>query len=320
MLKVAVLDDYSGAALSLGDWSAAHEMASITAFRDHMSDADIVANLQSFDMICLMRDRTFLTRPILDKLPNLKNVIVSGLGRYIIDDEAAAELGIRIIEAGAPDGFKASISSTTEFVWTLIVATVRRLPQQAERLRRGQWQHDLGMSLAGKTLGILGLGRFGTKIAEIARMFDMQVLAWSTNLTDEAAAAAGVQRVDKDRLFRNSDIVSVHVVLSERSRGMVGERELSLMKPTAYFINTSRGPIVDEQALISVLKSGRIAGAGLDVFDHEPLPADHPFLTLDNVVATPHLGFVTHESLLDFYRGMAAAVTACLQAESRPAT
>lgn len=314
MVKIAVIDDYADVALSYGDWSIAEKSASIMAFREHLSDADIVEALQPFEVICTLRERTFLSCAILERLPELRAVVMAGPNERTIDRQAAADRGIRLIEAPLPTNFDAAIDSTTEFVWGLIVATVRHIPQQANSLKQGVWQHTPGMYLGGKTLGVVGLGRFGAKIARIAQMFGMRVLAWSEHLTDQAAVAAGAQRVDKERLFRESDIVSVHYVLSDRSRGLVGASEFALMKPTAYLINTSRGPIVDEDALLAALQRGRIAGAGLDVFDREPLSGEHPLLKLDNVVATPHLGFITEEALRGFYEGMASAVTAYVQA------
>jgi phosphoglycerate dehydrogenase-like enzyme len=274
--------------------------------------------LQPFEVICTLRDRVRLTKTVLEQLPNLKAIVVTDAHVRTIDYGAAEVRGIKIPEARAPAAMTAAPSSTSEFVWGLILATLRHIPEEASRLRAGNWQCTLGQPLAGKTIGLVGLGKIGTKIARYARAFDMQVIAWSQNLTEEAAGRAGAARIEKERLFREADIVSVHYVLSDRSRGLVGASELGLMKPTAYFFNTSRGPIVDEQALISVLQNRRIAGAGLDVFDQEPLPQDHPFTRLDNVVATPHLGFVTEPTMRRFYVGTASAVEAYLCGELLP--
>jgi phosphoglycerate dehydrogenase-like enzyme len=318
MTKIAILNDYANAAHTLADWSSVKERAEVRVFDYHLSDDEMVLALQPFEMICTLRERVRLTKTVLEQLPNLKAIVVTDAHVRTIDYGAAEARGIKILEARAPASMTAAPSSTSEFVWGLILATLRHLPQEASRLRAGHWQCTLGQLLAGKTIGLVGLGKIGTKIAQYARAFDMQVLAWSQNLTEEAAGRAGAARVEKERLFREADIVSVHYVLSDRSRGLVGASELGLMKPTAYFFNTSRGPIVDEQALISVLQNRWIAGAGLDVFDQEPLPQGHPFTRLDNVVATPHLGFVTEPTMRRFYVGTASAVEAYLRGELLP--
>jgi phosphoglycerate dehydrogenase-like enzyme len=235
-----------------------------------------------------------------------------------IDYGVAEARGIKILEARAPADLAAAPSSTSEFVWGLILATLRYIPPEVGRLREGHWQRTLGQPLAGQTIGLVGLGKIGSKIAQYARTFDMSVIAWSQNLTAEAAERAGARFVDKADLFREADLVSVHYVLSDRSRGLVGAAELGLMKPSAYFFNTSRGAIVDERALITTLENRRIAGAGLDVFVQEPLPDGHPFTRLDNVVATPHLGFVTEPTMRRFYVGTVAAVEAYLGGEDLP--
>ncbi|OCB25934.1 hydroxyacid dehydrogenase, partial [Mycobacterium malmoense] len=208
--------------------------------------------------------------------------------------------------------FRSVHDATPEFAWGLLIATVRNLAEEHRRMRDGAWQATTGVTLSGKTLGLIGLGRVGKRMAEYAKVFGMEVIAWSQNLTAEAAAAAGARRVEKAALFGESDVVSVHVVLSDRTRGLVGEEELALMKPHAYLINTSRGPIVDETAMIGALQSGRIAGAGLDVFDTEPLPPDHPLRRLPNVTLSPHLGYVTREMLGAFYSDTVEAVAAWL--------
>ncbi len=310
MVKVAILDDYAGGALTLADWSAVKGLAEIQVFDRHLSDTEIVETLQSFDVICTLRERTCLPKAVLDHLPALKVIVVTDDHVRTIDYKAAAARGIQILEARAPDNLPSAPNSTAEFVWGLILATVRHIPSEAARLRQGKWQHTLGEPLAGKTLGLVGLGKIGSRISHFARAFDMQVVAWSQNLTAEAAERAGARRVEKDALFREADVVSIHYVLSDRSRGLVGAPELAAMKPTAYLINTSRGPIVDESALVSVLRAKKIAGAGLDVFDEEPLPENHPFTQLENVTATPHLGFVTRPAMRRFYAGTALAVAA----------
>lgn len=313
MTKIAILDDYANAALSYGDWSAITKQAEVTVFEHRPGDDEMAVVLQPFDIICLIRERTPVTAAFLDKLPNLKAIILSDDHIRTVDRAAAAERGIAIVDGRPPTDVPMSPHDTAEFVWGLLLAMVRQIPQQVESLRRGEWRHSLGMSLANKKLGVAGLGRTGSRVARYANAFDMKVLAWSQNLTEEAAAEAGAELVDKETLFRESDIVTIHYALSERSVGLVGARELGAMKPTAYLINTSRGPIVDEQALIEALENGRIAGAALDVFDQEPLPKNHPLLKLDNVVATPHLGFITEGTMHYYYASIAAALAAYLQ-------
>lgn len=317
-MKIAILDDYANAALKLADWAPVEALAKIEVFDHHLSDDEIVSVLQPFEVVCTLRERTRLPKGVIDKLPNLKVIIVTDAHVRTIDYAAASERGVLILEGRAPDNLPGAPSSTAEFVWGLILATIRHIPAETGRLREGQWQHTLGQPLAGKTLGLVGLGKIGSKIAHYAQAFDMKVLAWSQNLAAETAERAGAERVGKERLFRESDIVSIHYVLSARSRGLVGSGELAVMKPTSYLINTSRGPIVDEQALIAALHGSRIAGAGLDVFDQEPLPTNHPFLTLDNVTATPHLGFVTEPAMRRFYAGIAAAAATYLRGEPLP--
>ncbi|QTH24981.1 D-2-hydroxyacid dehydrogenase family protein (plasmid) [Rhizorhabdus wittichii] len=308
MLKIAVLDDYANASLSCADWSDIERRADVTIFNRYIAEEDLVATLAPFDIICLLRERTAMPAAILRQLPQLKAIILSDAYIRVVDRDAAAACGIAIVDGQPPEGATISPHDTAEFVWGLIIATVRHIPQEVARLRQGQWQQTLGMSLAGRTLGIAGLGRTGAKVAEYARAFDMKVIAWSANLTEETAARHGVERVDKDMLFRRSDVVTIHYALGDRSRGLVGAREIDAMKPTAYLINTSRGPIVDEQALLSALREKRIAGAALDVFDREPLPGEHPFLALDNVVATPHLGFVTDRTMGFYHASIASTL------------
>lgn len=312
-MKVAILDDYADAALTLADWSEVKQHAELRVFDQHLSDAEIVAALEPFDIICTLRERTRLPAQVLDRLPRLKAIVVTDANVRTIDYAAAARNGVTILEGKAPADLPIAPASTAEFAWGLILATVRHIPSEAQRLREGFWQKSLGLPLEGRTLGIVGLGRIGARMARYARAFDMDVLAWSSNLTDEKAREAGATRVEKEDLFRQSDIVTIHYVMSDRSRGLVGRPEIAAMKPTAYLINTSRGPIVDEGALVEALRSRRIAGAGLDVFDQEPLPKDHPLLALGNVTATPHLGFVTEVGMRRFYSGAALAVTAFLQ-------
>lgn len=318
MTKIAILDDYANAALMLADWSSVKAKAEIHVFDHHLSDDEMVSVLQPFEVLCTLRERVHLTKAILDQLPNLKAIVVTDSHVRTIDYGVALARGLKILEARAPADMPQAPSSTSEFVWGLILATLRHIPQEASRLKNDHWQRTLGQPLAGKTIGLVGLGKIGSTIAQYARTFDMSVIAWSQNLTAEVAERAGAKRVDKETLFRDADLVSVHYVLSERSQGLVGAPEFGLMKPTAYFFNTSRGPIVDENALISALKDKTITGAGLDVFDQEPLPPHHPFATLDNVVATPHLGFVTEPTMRRFYVGTALAIDAYLRGEEPP--
>jgi phosphoglycerate dehydrogenase-like enzyme len=318
MTKIAILNDYANAALTLADWSSVKDKADVRVFDYHLSDDEMVSILQPFEVICTLRERVRLTKAVLDQLPNLKAIVVTDTHVRTIDYGAALAHGIKVLEARAPADMTVAPSSTSELVWGLILATLRHIPQEVGRLRNNNWQSTLGEPLAGKTIGLIGLGKIGSKIAQYARTFDMSVIAWSQNLTAEAAEKVGAKSVDKETLFREADLVSVHYVLSDRSRGLVGASDLGLMKPTAYFFNTSRGPIVDEQALISVLKGRKIAGAGLDVFDQEPLPHGHSFATLDNVVATPHLGFVTEPTMRRFYVGTAFAIEAYLRGDDTP--
>lgn len=311
MLKVAILDDYAGVALASADWSTLDGIAEIEVFREHLSEQQAIDALRPFDVLCTIRERMALPRRLFERLPNLKLVTIIGTSLPNLDMDAATEHGVLIIHPD-PDqpGIAGIANATPELTWGLMIATVRHLAQEERRMRQGLWQHSVGIILSGRTLGLLGLGNIGRRMAEYGRAFGMNVIAWSQNLTAETAAKAGVRRVEKDELFKESDILSIHLRLSERSRGLVTARELGLMKPTAYLVNTSRGPIVDEAALIAALTEHRIAGAGLDVFDSEPPPADHPLRKLDNVTLTPHLGYVTRETLAAFYGDMPAAIAA----------
>lgn len=294
--QVAILDDYQKAALKTGDWSILNDKMELTVFHDHIFDTDlIIERLKPFDVICVMRERTPLTKEIFAGLPKLKLVVSTGMRNASIDLAAAAENGVEIAHTGYVS------SGAPEFTWALLMAMVKQIPQENRSLRAGGWQIGVGGDLKGKTLGIIGLGKIGKKIAAIAKVFDMEVMAWSTNLTEEMATDAGAKLVSKEELFKKADFISVHLVLSERSKGIIKGNDLALMKPTAYLINTSRGPLVDEAALINMLQSGKIAGAALDVFDQEPLAENHPFRTLHNVLATPHIGFVTEETYKLFF-------------------
>jgi phosphoglycerate dehydrogenase-like enzyme len=291
MMRVAILDDYQGVALRLADWQSLHPQAQIQSFIDHVDDPDALAQrLHVFECIVLMRERTPFPRAVFERLPNLRLLITAGMRNASIDVAAATERGVQVC------GTDMLPYPTAELTWGLILALFRQIPREDRAVREGHWQTTLGLGLKGKTLGLLGLGKLGGQVAQIGKAFGMKPIAWSQNLTTERAAEAGASLVSKEELFATADIVSVHLVLSPRTRGLVGAPELARMKPTAYLVNTSRGPIVDEGALIAALRDRRIAGAALDVFEPEPLPAGHPLLKLDNAVITPHLGYVTEEN------------------------
>ncbi|MGU7775468.1 D-2-hydroxyacid dehydrogenase family protein [Burkholderia sp. MR1-5-21] len=296
LVRVAILDDYQNVALDVADWSPLKNRAEITVFNDHVADTEhLVERLTPFDVVCVMRERTPLTRSIIERLPDLKLIASTGPANASIDMDAAAERGIKVVHTGY------SSTPTIEFAWAMILAMARNIPVENRSLRDGGWQRRLGTQLAGKTLGLLGLGHIGSAVGVIGRAFRMNVIAWSQNLTAERAESKGVQRVDKDTLFSTSDFLSIHVQLSERTRGLVGAAELAQMKPASRIVNTSRGPIVDTAALLAALKSGQIAGAAIDVYDVEPLELTHPLRSLDNVLATPHIGYVTRELYETFY-------------------
>ncbi len=296
-IRIAVLDDYQGVALSMADWSGLDNRAVITVFNDHMADPDaVVARLQSFDIVCVMRERTPMTRTIIERLPRLRLIASTALRNASIDLEAAAERGVEVAHTGY------SSAPTIELTWALILASARHLVAENAALRAGGWQRSVGDDLAGRTLGVLGLGNVGGAVARIGKAFGMEVIAWSQNLTADRTAEAGAALVTREELFSRADIVTVHLVLSGRTRGLVGAGELALMKPTARLVNTSRGPIVVEADLLAALRNGKIAGAVIDVFDQEPLPRDHPFRSLPNLLATPHIGYVSRGLYARFYQ------------------
>ena len=295
-INIAVLDDYQHVALSMADWSGLQDRASIEVFSDTIAEPDaLIARLQPFDVICVMRERTPLPRAILKRLPRLKLIVSTGPKNASIDHAAAEEHGIVVKDT------RGSLAAPTELTWALIMASARHVAAEAASFRTGGWQRTVGDELKGRTLGVLGLGHIGGHIARIARAFDMAVITWSDRTTAEQATEVGATLVTKDRLFAEADIVTIHLVLVEATRGLVGAEELAAMKPTAWLVNTSRGPIVDEAALIAALRARMIGGAALDVFNVEPLPAGHPFRTLDNVVATPHLGYVSRQQYAVWY-------------------
>ena len=296
-MKIAILDDYQNVALKLADWSAISKRAEVAVFTDHLSDPDAVARrLEPFDIVCVMRERTPLRRDVIARLPNLKLIVSTGSRNPAgIDLEAAKERGIEV----ANTGYRST--PTIEMTWALILASVRNVVDESVAVRSGRWQQGIGEELEGKTLGVLGLGNVGGPVARIGSAFGMKIIAWSQNMTAEIAQSVGAEFVSKEQLFERSDILTIHVILSERTRGLVGASLLNSMKPSARLVNTSRGPIVDEAALIDVLQRGRIAGAAIDVFGQEPLPKDHPFRQLPNVVATPHIGYVARGLYETFY-------------------
>ncbi|MGA7055391.1 MAG: D-2-hydroxyacid dehydrogenase family protein [Mycobacterium sp.] len=313
MPRVAILDDYAALALDLADWSPVQTRSDVTVFDRHLSEAEAAEALRPFDVVCTVRERMALPRTLIERLPNLKLITIVGKSLPNLDMAAASERGVLVAHSNfANPRFSSIRDATPELAWGLMIATVRNLAEEHRRMRDGGWQTTAGLTLSGKTLGLLGLGRIGRRMTEYAKVFGMQVIAWSQNLTEEAATAVGARRVDKATLFEQSDVVSIHLVLSERTRGLVAGPELALMKPDAYLINTSRGPIVDEAALITALRTGRIAGAGLDVFDIEPPAPDHPLRLLPNVTLSPHLGYVTREMLGAFYSDTVEAVVAWL--------
>jgi len=310
-MKIALLDDYQGVALSCADWSELQAKAEVAVFRDTITDADaLVERLRDFEIIGIMRERTPFPKTLLERLLKLKLLVTTGHRNASVDVAAARALGITV--CGTPS----SAHAAAELTWALIMAAARRLDVEGQSFREGGWQRGLGRDLQGGTLGVIGLGRLGSLVAGYGRAFGMRVIAWSQNLTAERAAECGAEAVDKETLFREADYVTLHLRLSDRSRGLVNAETLGLMKPDAWIVNTSRGPIVDADALLAVLKARRIGGAALDVFDVEPLPADDELRRLDSVVATPHIGYVTRENYRSMYSTMVANIAAFL--DGRP--
>jgi phosphoglycerate dehydrogenase-like enzyme len=308
--RVAILDDYQDVALGMASWKDLPPGTEVVAFRDHLHDTDAVAKrLADFDVVVAMRERTAFPRALLERLPKLRLLVTTGMRNASIDVAAATERDITVCgTSGLP-------YPTAELTWGLVLALFRRIPAEDRATRDGRWQTTVGLGLNGKTLGVIGLGTLGSRVARYGRAFEMEVLAWSQNLTSARAAEVGVTLVAKDELLARADVVSIHLVLGERTRGLIGARELGLMKRSAYLVNTSRGPIVDETALVRALRDGTIAGAGLDVFEPEPLPLDHPYRQLPNTVITPHLGYVTEETYRVFYGHALEDVQAFLRGE-----
>ena len=305
--RVAVLDDYQQAALASADWSPLAGRADVSVFTDHVADpAALAARLAPFEVIVAMRERTPFPAELLRRLPALKLLVTTGMANAAIDLAAARELGVLVCGTGG------SGTSTAELTWALLLALVRSVPAEDARVRAGGWQHTVGGELAGRTIGLLGLGRIGERVAGYARAFGMEVIAWSQHLTAGRASACGAELVSKPDLFARAGIVSIHVRLSERTAGLVGAAELALLGRDGYLVNTSRGPIVDEAALIAALHGGVIAGAALDVYATEPLPAGHPLRSLPRTVLTPHLGYVSTEGYAVFYGDAVADIVAWL--------
>lgn len=314
-MRVAILDDYQAVALSCADWGRLRRDIEVAAFADHVADEDqLVARLAPFEIVCRMRERTPFPRSLLQRLPNLKLLCATGWrNEQTIDIAAAQAQGVTVSVTHSvtpPYG-------TVEIVWGMILSLMRGIHSEAASVQGGGWQRTLGLAVHGRALGVVGLGTLGTPIAKIGQAFGMRTLAWSPNLTQERAGRVGVESVSKMELFRQSDVVSVHMPLAERTRGLIGAADLALMKPTAYLINTSRAPIVDETALLESLQNNRIGGAGLDVFDTEPLPLNHPFRFLPNVLATPHIGYVTDDNYALFFKETVENILAFIAGKPR---
>ena len=307
MVRIAILDDYQNVALKMADWSQVSTQADVVVFDDHLTDTAAVAErLKGFEIVCAMRERTPFDRDLIEALSDLKLLVTTGPRNASIDVGAANERGITVCHtASVPTG-------TPELTWALILALARHVPLESSNVREGRWQTTVGIDLASKTLGIMGLGRLGGRVAQVATAFGMNIVGWSQNLTDDRATECGATRVSRDELLAQSDFVTIHLVLSARTRGLIGPDELNRMKSSAYLVNTSRGPIVEEAALIQAIEQGVIAGAGLDVYDTEPLPSAHPYRTLPNVVLTPHIGYVTENSYRMFFSEIVEDIEAWL--------
>ena len=300
MFKAAILDDYQNVASGLANWEKLASKVEFSFFSDHLIDENEIADrLEVFDILMINRERTPFLKSQLEKLPNLKLLLTSGHRNFSIDMATANERGVTVC------GTDMLSFSTPELAWGLILSLARQIPKEDQLLRNGgYWQTTIGIGLEGKTLGVVGLGRLGVPMARIGQAFGMKVIAWSPNLTQHRAAKVGVRFATKKELFANADFITIHMPLSDRSREIVGAEEIKLMKTSAFLINTSRGPLVAEQSLVSALKGKKIAGAGLDVFDIEPLPLGHPLRQLDNTVLTPHLGYVVEENYTQGFEQM----------------
>jgi phosphoglycerate dehydrogenase-like enzyme len=305
--RIAVLDDYQGVAMTMADWSAVTARADVVTFTDHVTDpTSLTARLRAFDAVVLMRERTPLPAQVIDALPALRLVVTTGRRNPSIDVAAARARGVVVCGTGSRS------SAPGELTWALILGLARHLLVEDRNVRTGGWQTTVGRDLAGRTLGVLGLGRIGAQVAQVGVAFGMEVVAWSANLTRERAEEVGVTAVPLDELLTVSDVVTLHLVLGERTKGLLGSRELALMKPGSFLVNTSRGPLVDQDALVDALRSGHLGGAGLDVFDEEPLPADHVLRTLPRTLLTPHVGYVTEDVYRVFFTEVVEDITAWL--------
>jgi phosphoglycerate dehydrogenase-like enzyme len=312
-MRIAVLDDYQGVALSMADWSVLADVgvdvgADIDVFTDHVADpAALVRRLTPYDVVVLMRERTPFPAEVIRAMPQLRLVVTTGRRNAAVDVEAARELGITVC------GTDSLATAPAELTWALVLGLCRHLVTEAGAMRSGGWQTTLGRDLAGRTLGVVGLGRIGSQVARVGQAFGMDVLAWSRSLTPERAAEAGARSVDLDTLLAGSDVVTVHLVLAEGTRGLIGRRELARMRPGALLVNTSRAGVVDTEALLEALAEGRLGGVGLDVYDEEPLPADHPLRTAPRTLLTPHLGYVTEDVYRTFFTGVVEDIAAFLR-------
>jgi phosphoglycerate dehydrogenase-like enzyme len=315
-MRLSILDDYQGVALDMADWSPIRDRGiEIAVERFPFADEDdVVRSLADSEIVCAMRERTAFPKRVVDRLPKLKLLITTGMRNASFDMEALKARGVTVCGTGGPANIPGGGGNedTAELAWGLILGAARRIAEDHAFMRQGGWQTRIGHRIAGKTIGLLGLGRLGSAVARVGLAFNMKAIAWSQNLTAEKAAAQGVERVEKDELFRRSDVLSVHLVLSPRSRGLVGAREIGLMKPSAILVNTSRGPICDTEAVIAALKERRLAYAGFDVYDQEPLPMNHPLRSAPNVILTPHIGYVTDENYRSSYPQIVEDVLAFL--------
>ena len=314
MLRIAILDDYQSVARAMADWSRLGPDVEIVSFDHHLGEAEAADELAAFDVLCIMRERMALPRSLIEALPRLKLIAVTGSHTQVIDVAAAKERGIPVTLT-AP---RAS-NSAAELTWDMVLGLARQITVEDRNMREGRWQTSVGFRLEGRTLGLIGLGTLGARVARYGQAFDMRVVAWSANLDPQRARDLGVEPVTKEDLLRQSDVISIHLKLGDRSRGLIGAPELALMKRSAVLVNTSRSAIIDQDALAQALQDGVIAGAALDVFEPEPVPSDHPVRRLPNTILTPHIGFVTEESYREFFAGIVEAIVAWRQAQgARP--
>ena len=296
MLRIAILDDYQSVAQGMTDWSRIGPDAEIVSFNRHLSEAQAADELAAFDVLCIMRERMALPRSLIQALPRLKLIAVTGSHTQVIDKEAAQERGIPVTLTSPRASYSAA-----ELTWAMVLGLARQITLEDRNMREGRWQTSVGFRLEGRTLGLVGLGTLGARVARYGQAFDMPVIAWSANLDPQRARDLGVEPVSKEELLRRADVVSIHLKLGPRSLGLIGAAELAMMKRSAVLVNTSRAAIIDQDALAQALRDGVIAGAALDVFEPEPLPADHPARSLPNTILTPHIGFVTEESYREFF-------------------